>query len=99
MMGSSMSVGSFARIVETFSRTSWTAMSMSRSRTNSTVTTETPSVLVEAMVLTPLIVLMASSILSVTSMSMISGLAPLSRVVTLTMGKSTFGYRSTPMEG
>lgn len=72
---------------------------MLRSRTNSTVTTETPSLLVELIVLTPLIVLTASSILSVTSMSMISGLAPLRRVVTLTMGKSTFGNRSTPMSG
>ncbi|KJU83661.1 secreted protein [Candidatus Magnetobacterium bavaricum] len=49
--------------------------------------------------LTPLMVLIASSILSVTSMSMISGLAPGSLVVMLTMGKSTRGSRSTPMSG
>ena len=61
------------------------------SSTNSTVTTDTPSTLWELIVLTPLMVLIDSSILSVTSMSMISGLAPFRRVVTLTMGKSTLG--------
>ena len=44
----------------------------------------------------PLIVLTASSILSVISVSTSSGAAPGSRVVTTTVGKSTFGKRSTP---
>ncbi len=75
------------------------ARSISLSSTNSTVITEEPSVLVELIVLTPFIVLMDSSILSVTSMSMISELAPFNRVVMLTIGRSTLGKRSTPMFG
>ena len=44
----------------------------------------------------PLIVLTASSILSVISLSICSGAAPGSRVVTVIVGMSTFGTRSTP---
>ena len=44
----------------------------------------------------PLIVLTASSILSVISVSTSSGAAPGRRVVTTTVGKSTFGKRSRP---
>ena len=44
----------------------------------------------------PLIVLTASSILSVISLSTCSGAAPGSRVVTVMVGMSTFGIRSTP---
>jgi len=98
-MGSSISVGSFALITEIFSRTSWIARSMSRSNTNSTVTTDEPSVLVELIVFTPLIVFTDSSILSVTSISIISELAPFNRVVIFTIGRSTFGNRSTPILG
>src|SRR5262245_25175247 len=44
----------------------------------------------------PLMVLTASSTLSVTSVSTCSGAAPGRRVVTVTVGKSTCGSRSTP---
>src|SRR6185503_6818756 len=44
----------------------------------------------------PLIVLTASSTLSVTSLSTCSGAAPGRRVVTVTVGKSTCGRRSMP---
>src|SRR4030095_10703621 len=44
----------------------------------------------------PLMVLTASSTLSVTSLSTCSGAAPGKRVVTVTVGKSTCGSRSTP---
>src|SRR4029453_12741024 len=44
----------------------------------------------------PLIVLTASSTLSVTSLSTCSGAAPGRRVVTVTVGKSTVGRRATP---
>ncbi len=99
MIGSSISTGSRPLMIEIFSLTSWTARSISLSSTNSTRTLEMPSVLVEITDLTPFIVFTVSSILSVTSMSIISGLAPLRVVVILTMGKSTFGNRSTPMRG
>ena len=57
---------------------------------------ETPSDEVERSSSMPLIVLTASSILSVISVSTSSGAAPGSRVVTTTVGKSTFGKRSRP---
>ena len=44
----------------------------------------------------PLIVLTDSSILSVMSVSISSGAAPVSVVVIVIVGKSTFGKRSTP---
>src|SRR4026209_670420 len=44
----------------------------------------------------PLMLLTASSILSVTSLCTCSGAAPGRRVVTATVGKSTCGSRSTP---
>ncbi len=44
----------------------------------------------------PLTVLTASSILSVISVSISSGAEPGWRVVTVTIGKSTLGKRSTP---
>src|SRR5262245_33266301 len=44
----------------------------------------------------PLMVLTASSTLSVTSLSTCSGAAPGKRVVTVMVGKSTVGMRSTP---
>ncbi len=97
--GSVMSSGSRERMAEICSRTSWTARSMSRSSSNSTMTEDEPSMLEDETVRTPFTVLTASSILSVTSMSMISGLAPVSLVVMLTMGKSTLGKRSTPISG
>ena len=60
------------------------------------MTVETPSDDVDRSSSMPLIVLTASSILSVISVSTSSGAAPGSRVVTTTVGKSTFGKRSRP---
>ena len=60
------------------------------------MTCETPSDEIERSSSMPLIVLTASSILSVISVSISSGAAPGSRVVTTMVGKSTFGKRSTP---
>ena len=60
------------------------------------MTCEMPSAEFELSWSMPLIVLTASSTLSVTSLSTCSGAAPGRRVVTVTVGKSTFGRRSTP---
>ena len=73
------------------SRTSCAATFASFSSTNETTTCETPSDEFEVSVSMPLIVLTASSILSVTSVSTCSGAAPGSRVVIATDGMSTFG--------
>ena len=78
------------------SRTSWAATSGSFSRANWICTSDTPSDEVEISVSMPAMVLTASSILSVTSVSISSGAAPWRVVVTTTKGKSTFGKRSTP---
>ncbi len=92
--GGSVSFGSRLRTAATLSRTSWADCSRLRSRKNSTVTMEYSSILRDVMDLTPLIVFTASSMMSVTSTSMISGLAPTSFVVMFTTGKSIFGKRS-----
>ena len=60
-------------------------------QSNDTITIDTPSDDVERSSSMPLIVLTASSILSVTSVSICSGAAPGWTVVTTTVGKSTFG--------
>ena len=60
------------------------------------ITCETPSDELERSSSIALIVFTASSILSVISVSTSSGAAPGSRVVTTTVGKSTFGNRSRP---
>jgi len=60
------------------------------------MTTETFSDENDVSSLMPLIVLTASSILSVSSVSISSGAAPGSTVVTMTNGNSTLGKRSTP---
>ena len=57
---------------------------------------ETPSEEVDLSSSMPLMVLTASSILSEISVSISSGAAPGSLVVTTTVGKSTFGKRSRP---
>jgi hypothetical protein len=59
-------------------------------------TCETPSEEAERSSSMALIVLTASSILSVISVSTSSGAAPGRRVVTTTVGKSTLGNRSSP---
>jgi len=60
-----------------------------------TTTWETPSVEIERSSSMPLMVLIASSILSESSVAISSGAAPGSRVMTLTTGRSTLGKRST----
>src|SRR4029450_10631424 len=60
------------------------------------ITSDTPSDEVERSSSMPLMVLTASSILSVTSVSICSGAAPGWTVVTTMVGKSIFGNRSTP---
>ena len=80
----------------TLSRTSCAATFASFSSTNETTTCDTPSDEFDVSVSMPLMVLTASSILSVTSVSTCSGAAPGRRVVIATDGMSTFGKRSTP---
>jgi hypothetical protein len=80
----------------TLSRTSCAAASTVRDSSNWITTSEIPSLEVERSSLIPPIVLSDASILSVISLSTSSGAAPGSRVVTTTMGKSTFGNSSTP---
>src|SRR5215213_2667541 len=69
---------------------------MSFSRTKVTYTCETPSLDTDRSSSMPLMVLTASSILSVMSVSISSGADPGRRVITAMVGKSTFGNRSTP---
>ncbi len=80
----------------TLSRTSWAATSGFFSRVNWICTSDTFSEEVEINWSMPLMVLTASSILSVTSVSISSGAAPGRTVVMTTKGNSTFGKRSTP---
>ncbi len=90
-MGWSMSRGSSARTRLTLSRTSCAATSTFFSRMNVTKTCEMPSEDTDCRSSMPAIVLIDSSILSVTSVSTSSGAAPGRRVMTATVGKSTFG--------
>src|SRR5499426_2876722 len=91
-----MVFGRSGRTPFTLSRTSCAATSVFFSSTNATITCEMPSDEIERSSSMPLIVLTASSILSVISVSICSGAAPGCTVVTTTVGKSTFGNRSTP---
>ncbi len=95
-VGSSMSLGSEVTTPLMRSRTSWAATSGSFSRTKVTNTCETPSDDEERSSSMPLMVLTASSILSVIWVSTSVGAAPGNRVVIVTTGKSTLGNRSTP---
>ena len=96
MIGVSVPTGSCERIVEILSRTSCAATSRSFSRTNCTMTSEMPSLVVDLSSSIPETVLMICSIGLVTLVSISSTLAPLSVVVTMTIGNSTLGSRSTP---
>jgi hypothetical protein len=87
--------GRSARIVETCSRTSCAATLTSLSSWKLTMTWETPSVDTERSSSIPLMVLIASSILSDSSVAISSGAAPGSCVTTWTTGRSTLGKRST----
>ena len=80
----------------TLSRTSWAATLLSLSSRKPTKMIETPSDDTDRSSSMPLMVLTASSILSEISVSICSGDAPGWTVVTTTVGKSTFGKRSTP---
>jgi hypothetical protein len=93
--GSSASSGSWPRTRAILSRTSFAAVSMSRSSSNSIVIRLTFSVDSEVRVLMPSIVLISSSRTSVTSFSTTSGSAPGSVVATLTIGKSMSGSSRT----
>src|SRR6185295_16066031 len=95
-VGWSMLRGSSGSTRLTRSRTSCDATSAFFSSRNAMTTTDTPSDEVERSSSIPLIVLTASSILSEISVSISSGAAPGRRVVTTTVGKSTFGKRSRP---
>ena len=96
-MGVSVPVGRRERMVFTLSRTSCAAASRLRSSRNCTVIRDTPSsetLLNSSMLWT---VLMISSIGLVTLVSISSGDAPRSVVVTVMIGSSTLGYWSMPM--
>ena len=80
----------------TLSRTSWAATSTLFSSWNWMKTCETPSVDTDRSSSMPAIVFTARSILSVISVSISSGAAPACLVVTVMIGKSTLGNRSTP---
>ena len=95
-MGGSVSLGNLPRMVEILSRTSWAAESESRSRANTAVTREFPSVVLERSSSNPLMVFTASSTSLVTCVSISSGLAPESFVVMVMVGRSIFGRRSKP---
>ena len=95
MIGGLVPSGRLGSTVPTWSRTSWAATLTSLSRVKVTNTWETPSVDTERSSSMPPRVLMASSILSVTSVSTCSGAAPGRVVMTAMMGKSTLGKRST----
>ena len=69
---------------------------MSRSSSNSAVIWAAPCIVVDFSERRPPIVFRCSSSTSVTSSSIVSGLAPSSVAVTVTTGNSMFGIWSTP---
>ncbi len=93
--GDSVPSGRSCSTVARWSRTSCAAMSTFLSSRNVTKTCDTPSVEIERSSSMPLMVLTASSILSVSSVSISSGAAPGSVVMIETIGRSTLGKRST----
>ncbi len=95
-VGCLMSLGNSGKTRLILSRTSCAATSPSFSKTNCTKTCEMPSDEIDRNSSIPLIVLTASSILSVICVSMSSGAEPVSMVVTVTIGKSILGKRSRP---
>ena len=94
--GGSVPTGSCARTVATLSRTSCAAVSRDFSSTNCTTMVDRPSLVRLRSSSMPSIVLTASSRTFVTPVSISSTLAPFSVVVTVTIGKSMFGKRSSP---
>jgi len=89
-------LGSCGSTPLTLSRTSCAATSVFLSSRNEIITCEIPSDDTDRSSSMPLIVLTASSILSVISVSICSGAAPGCTVVITMVGKSIFGKRSTP---
>ncbi len=96
--GWSMPLGKSGRTLLMWSRTSCAATSGFLSRLKVMMTSDTPWLEVERSSSMPLMVLTAPSILSVSSVSISSGAAPFSVVVTTMAGKSIFGNWSTPSE-
>ena len=92
-----MSVGSSDRIVPSLACTSWYATSTFFSSSNSITTCEKPSALVERRCLIALMVDTASSMESVTVVSIVTGSAPRSSVRMVMTGNSTRGNRSIPI--
>ena len=96
MMGGRMLGGRLRSAPATFSLTSWAALSISRSRTNWQTTRALPSVAMDVISSSPLMVDNASSRGSTTWVVISSGVAPGSRTLTLTVAGSARGKRSTP---
>src|SRR5690349_9082992 len=96
-IGASVPAGSRDRIVLIFPCTSCCATSRFFSSTNVMTTEVIPSLVVERNSSIPEIVLTASSIILVTPVSISSTLVPGRVVVTVTIGRSTLGNRSTPI--
>ena len=96
IVGGSISRGRWRAASETFVWTSWSAASMFRPRSNSSVRLAPPWRAVDDICWTPSTVEQASSSTSTTSVSMISGDAPSHVIETLTIGKSTSGFWLTP---
>ena len=96
MRGWRIVFGRRGRTLLILSRTSCAATSAGLSSRNRTMTIEMPSDDVDRSSSMPLMVLTDSSIKSVTSVSICSGAAPGCIVVTMTIGKSALGIRSTP---
>lgn len=94
--GARVSRGNWLVMEATLSRTSCTAASMSRSRTNMMMTREPPCWELERSSSIPAMVLTTSSIGLVIWVSTSSALAPGRLVCTNTTGASVFGMRSSP---
>ena len=90
--------GRFFRLVETFSLTSWVAVSMSRSNLKVVVMLADPSLARTIISSIPLTDEIASSRGSTTDETISSGLDPGKSTVTFTVAGSTLGNRSTPRE-
>ncbi len=97
MTGGNISGGTLRSALDTFSRTSFAASLMSRSRTNLTVICALPSEMrIDDISSMPEILLSVSSIGSTTDVAISSGLAPGSESETFTVAGSARGNRSTP---
>ena len=97
MIGASVPVGRRERIVLILLCTSCWATSRFFSSTKIMLREEMPSLVVLRNSSMPEMVLTASSSTLVTPVSISSTLVPARVVVTVTMGRSTLGKRSTPM--